>query len=107
MELYNAGDHINALKMFIILSEKDKDNIEQSQTFQKYIKKIYYNREIIYPTEFLDWLKKEVDIGNSFAQLTLGIFNEESLGGFKKNMREAFRLYKLSYEQQNRLSGVK
>lgn len=106
MDLYNAGDYVGALKMFIVQLEKDKNNSEHLDMLEECMKKVFINKYGVQLTEFIDWLIKEADTGNSSSQAILGLFYEKGCDIIKKDSSAAFKLYKLSADQQNILGTI-
>ena len=96
MDLYSA-DKVDAFKEFIITLEKNKNN---SRITNQILKSIQRMLSIVHTSGTLQWLKEQVESGNSYAQDYLGDLHYTGTG-VKKSYEDAIRLFKLSAEQVN------
>lgn len=103
MDLIKTGDFIGALKHLTIALEKDKDDIQIMNTQVTILNRAF--RDFLFPqtthmSDFVNWITKEAESGNSMAQNNLGYMFLTSRG-VNVNFKEARRLFTLSANQGN------
>jgi len=105
MDLYEAGDHINAFKQFILTLEQNKNKSEITNPILKFMRDttltawIKETESVNDDAGFISWIKEQAEAGNSYAQCYLGDFY--CMGPLPRNYEEAMKLFNLSAEQGN------